>query len=229
MQVAERLIEAIKTGDVGGVNSLLDSDRSLVETKSEHGVSAVLLATYFGHDDVADALLERGADVGIFEAAALGRLDRVAELIKGNRELLTAYSADGFTALGLAAFFGRRDVLEYLLEAGADPNAASKNQMHVAPIHSAVAHRKPGAALAMAEALLSKGAEVNVAQAGGWTPLHQAAAHGHADMVALLLSCGADAGAESDRGETPLGMAENNHHAYAAAILRENGDGVGAE
>jgi ankyrin repeat protein len=116
-----------------------------------------------------------------------GDLDRLKILAAEDTELIGSYSPDGFTPLGLAAFFGRKDVLDFLLAHGANPNAASKNQMRVMPLHSAVAHRQPEIATAMVESLLSNGAKVNVAQDGGWTPLHQAAAHGQIEIIKLLL------------------------------------------
>jgi ankyrin repeat protein len=53
-------------------------------------------------------------------------------------------------------------------------------------------------------ALLAKGAEVNVRNAYGWTPLHIAAAGGDPGVIALLLHHGADVHAQSHIGTTPL-------------------------
>lgn len=87
-------------------------------------------------------------------------------------------SPDGFTALGLAAFFGNAETARLQLDAGADPNFVSRNQMQVTPLHSAVANRNAEKAYDMATLLVERGGQVNVAQEGGWTPLQQAAAHG---------------------------------------------------
>ena len=54
------------------------------------------------------------------------------------------------------------------------------------------------------EALLAKGAEVNVRNAYGWTPLHIAAAGGDPVVVALLLKHGANVHAQSHIGTTAL-------------------------
>ncbi len=95
--------------------------------------------------------------------------------------------------------------------------------MRVRPLHSAVAHRQADAALAMAKSLLSHGADVRVAQEGGWTPLHQAAAHCPIQMIELLLSHGAEVNAVSEDGRTPLRMAAENKHEEIAALLRQSG------
>lgn len=223
MSAEQQMLEAVKSGDVASVNTLLDAAPALVNVKNESGVSALLLATYFGHRDVAELLLTKGAELNIFEAAAAGRIDGVQTLAEEDAELVNSYSSDGFTPLGLAAFFGRKDVLDLLLSHGANPNAASKNQMRVTPLHSAVAHRQPEVALAMAGSLLLNGAEANVRQDGGWTPLHQAAAHGHVEIMKLLLAHRADVNAKSEDGITPLRMAQNKGYPEAAELLRQHG------
>ena len=217
------MFEAVKSGDAASVIELLDAHPALVNAKNENGVSAVLLATYFGHREIVEILLARGADLNIFDAAAAGDLDRLKTLAAEDTELIGSFSPDGFTPLGLATFFGRRDVLDFLLSHGADPNAASKNQMRVTPLHSAVAHRQPEIAVAMVESLLSNGAKVNVSQDGGWTPLHQAAAHGQLEIIKLLLDQKADVNAESDDGSTPLRMAHDKGFSEAAEMLRQHG------
>ena len=52
--------------------------------------------------------------------------------------------------------------------------------------------------------LLAAGADVDAADASGFTPLHVAAAQGHADAVKALLAAGADIEAVTDKGHTPL-------------------------
>jgi len=223
MTTEQQMLEAVKSGDVASVNALLNANPSLVNAKNENGVSAILLATYFGHRDIAEVLLAKGVELNIFEAAAAGHLNRVRLLAKEEAELIDSYSSDGFTPLSLAAFFGREDVLDLLLAHGANPNAASKNQMRVLPIHSAVAHRQPPVALAMVESLLLNGAEVNVAQDGGWTPLHQAAAHGQIEIMKLLLAHGAEINTRSEDGTTPLQMTQNKGYPEAAEMLQQRG------
>ena len=62
----------------------------------------------------------------MFEAAALGYADRLAEELEtGGRA--QAVSADGFTALHLAAYFGKAEAARRLLDAGAEVDAVSQN------------------------------------------------------------------------------------------------------
>ena len=56
--------------------------------------------------------------------------------------LVTTYSADGFTALHLAAFFGRPDAVRFLLDRGADVDAPGRGWMTGTPLHSAASARQ---------------------------------------------------------------------------------------
>lgn len=192
---------------------------SLANSKDSNGVSAILSAIYRGNRDLAEWLADHGANLTLFEASALGRSAVIERLLKENPELVDTYSPDGFTALGLACFFGNVNAVERLLRAGANVNAAARNPMRVAPIHSAGANRDPKIALAITQLLIDAGAEVNVEQHGGWTPLHEAAAHGNDDLVRLLLEKGADKNAQSSNGKTAADLAMDGNYVETAALL----------
>lgn len=202
MAVTTEFFEAVRVGDMDRVGALLRGDSSLASATNERGISALLWALYNGQPKVADRLIASGIELNIFEAAAAGDVARTRALLASDPSLASAHSADGFSPLGLAAFFGRLEVLDLLLSEGADPNAASRNSMRVTPLHSAAAHRGAETALRMVDALLRSGANPNAQQHGGWTPLQQAAAHGQLEMVELLLASGADAAIQSDDGLT---------------------------
>lgn len=221
MTATARFFDAVRSGDLAAVDEQLRGDASLASARNESGVSALLWAYYTGQPSVAERLLASGVELNIFEAAAAGDLARTRELLARDPSLADACSADGFSPLGLAAFFGRLDVLALLLNEGADPNEPSRNEMRVTPLHSAAAHREPGRSLRMAEALLRGGANPNVQQHGGWTPLHQAAAHDQLPMVELLLAHGADPACASVDGQTPADMARAAGYGEVARVLSE--------
>jgi uncharacterized protein len=217
VSTGQEMVAAVKAGDLEQVKQLLDTDPTLVNSIAESGESVTLLAAYHGHMAVADLLVSRGADLTIFEAAATGQLARLTTLASGAPALINAFSPDGFTPLGLAAFFGHVDVVNYLLANGAQVNVASRNGLMVMPLHSAVAAQN----LVITLALLEHGAAVNAPQQEGYTPLHEAAQNGQLDMIWLLLAHGADGMSRKGDGETPAETALKAGHPDAAALIHQ--------
>ena len=220
MTATTEFFDAIRSGDVAAVDAQLRGDATLAAARNESGVSALLWAYYSGQPGVAERLLTSGVELNIFEAAAAGDLGRTRELLARDPALVDACTADGFSPLGLAAFFGRPEVLKLLLNEGAEPNSPSRNAMRVTALHSAAANREPELSLRMVETLLRSGADPNVKQHGGWTPLQQAAAHGRTQIVNVLLAHGADPAARSDDGKTAADKAAEGGHAEIAELLR---------
>jgi ankyrin repeat protein len=103
----------------------------------------------------------RAEELDVFEAAAVGRTERLRELLDEDPSLANAWAEDGFQPLGLASFFGHVDAVRLLLERGADVNSPSRNEMKVMPLHSAAATQHPGARYELAKLLLEHGADPN--------------------------------------------------------------------
>jgi uncharacterized protein len=219
MTTAQQVLEIVKAGDLAGVSKLLATDPALVNSRDEAGNSAVLLALYHGHREIADFLIARGADLNVFEASAAGQFDRVKSLVAENADLVSAYSHDGFTPLHLAAFFGHQSILKLLLDQGANPNAIAKNPMQVMPIHSAAAHFQPEVAEAIVKDLVIHGAEVNSTQQGGFTALHEAAQSGNLGLIKFLLAHGANISARANDGKSALTFAQESNKPEAASLL----------
>ncbi|MEM9594269.1 MAG: ankyrin repeat domain-containing protein [Acidobacteriota bacterium] len=201
------------------VAKMIIHDERLVRSRDASGATAVQLAVYHGLDEMLGVLLRSEVELDVWESAAVGSADGAATWLDETPALLEEPSEDGFTVLGLAAHFGRAEVVALLLDRGADPRAPSTNAMGVTPLHAACAHRDAAVARQLAERLLDAGADVEAEQAGGFRPLHQAAARGDAELTRLLLDRGADPGAQSDLGETPGDLAASRGHDVVAALL----------
>ena len=160
--------------------------------------SDLLEALYRGDRDALETALAAEPDLTIFEAAAVGKLDRVHELLLLEAGFVDLWSPDGFTALHLAAFFGHEDVAAELLKRGADVNAVSRNQLSVQPINSAAA----GNHTEVVRVLLDHGADPNAREAAGFAPIHAAAHNGNDELYELLVTRGADQDAATDDGRT---------------------------
>ena len=131
--------------------------------------------------------LAAGAELDVFEAAALGAAERLRELLSDDPELARARSDDHFTALHYAAFFGGPEAARVLVGHGADVTAYADNELGVHPLNSAVAAGQRETV----ELLLEAGADANAPTRSGHTPLDVALANGDDEIVELLRARGA--------------------------------------
>lgn len=212
-----RLFAAIRAGDAATVETLVGADHALAAARNAQHVSAVMMALYSRHEELVAVLERHGATLDIFEASAAGRVARLQDILSHDPTAIAQFSPDGFPPLGLAAFFGRRDAVVFLLERGADVNAASKNAQRVCALHAAVAGPDPD----IARLLLQRGARAGARQEGGFTALHEVASKGLTDLARALVDAGADRFAKSDDGTTPADLATKNNHSALAAMLRQ--------
>src|SRR5262245_35836966 len=134
-------------------------------------------------------------------------------------------------ALGGAAFHGHWRLCEFLIESGADVNAAASDTGETA-LHAALCTADRAAHDLVVEVLLAAGADPSRATKPGVetgsfmrdcrtraeTPLHRAAAFGGEETIDRLLAAGASREARDMNGDTPLGWA--SWYARPDAILR---------
>src|SRR6266404_1115843 len=176
----QEFLDAIKKGNAARVGELLKQNPALNKASTKNGTTAVLLAVYARHPEIAESLHATGIEPSIFEAAATGRVERVRQLVKQNPELVKAYSPDGWTALHLN--FGNLGIVKVLLDSGADINAISKNKLSATPLQGAAAMQN----LELAKLLVDRGANVNARDDSGKTPLTVALDYKQAEMAKLL-------------------------------------------
>ena len=155
-------------------------------------MSELLQAVYRGDQARVDELLAAGPELDVFEAAAVGRVDRLRTLLDEDATLANAWAEDGFQPLGLASFFGYADAARLLVDRGAQVNSASRNDLKVMPLHSAVAEKDPEIRYEIAKLLLEHGADPNARQQDDFTPLMAADQQGDQRLRALLVEHGAE-------------------------------------
>jgi uncharacterized protein len=215
-----KCFELLRAGDLEALRQLLVRDSDHAEARDSKGVSLLMQCLYRGHHDLVELIAgKKKTTLDIFEAAALGRLDRLKEIIRddGARDpsLINSHSTDGFTALHLACFFSQPEAARLLIEAGAAVDAVAANPTRVMPLHSAASARN----LEAARFLLEHGAPVNARQQAGWVPIHAAAQNGDRAMVELLLKHHADPKLTNDDGKTAAMVAIEKGHEQIAALL----------
>lgn len=215
----EEIIEIIKTGNNYHLKQKLIDNPSLAGIKTEQGISLLQFAAYCKNNLAIDILKKYIQNLDIFEAACIGDIETVHQLLNKTPELLNSFSSDGFTSLGLASFFGHLSLVNLLLDKGANPNIASNNQFKVAPIHSACAISH----FEIVKILIKNGADINTKQMQGFTPLHSAAYNGQTKLAKLLIDNGADINAKMDNGNTPLFLAKEKNFQETAELIIEHG------
>jgi ankyrin repeat protein len=163
-------------------------------------------------------------------ACKTGKIAEVQQLLStvGNLNGDCGGFFTGVSPLCVAA--GRLDlnILSALLSRGADPNfAPAANEL---PTRSPLAHAASGSPAAfplkrpIVECLLAAGADVNLGDATGYTPLMSAAYSGDLEMILLLVKSGAEINAATRyKKDTALSFARKNGHLEVVRALLDLG------
>ncbi len=147
-------------------------------------------------------------------ALALGDVELLRHLAARGASV-AAPTVSGDPRLFVAADLARLDVIDMLIEEGADPKQASEYSRWT-PLHAAALH----GSVDIARRLLEKGADPNAVDSLGRSPLHIAAYAGSASVVSALLAAGADPARIDAMGDSALhGAAFSGRKAVVQALV----------
>ena len=216
MPDTKSFFDAIRSGDLAQVRSLLNADPSLGTARNESGASALLLSIYTGRREVRELLLSCGLRMDLAEASAAGDLPRVKQLVEADPAAARSISPDGFPVFSLACFFGHLDTARYLAGKGADIHAAATNGSG----YNALTASVTAGHVEIVKYLLENGLDANDRYGPGYTPFLSAAANGHLEIIKLLLAHGADPAAVASDGKSALALASERNHPHIVEFLR---------
>ena len=212
---ADPIHTAAKNGDLAGVQAELD--KGVDVNASGNGQSPLHLAAIMGHVEVTELLIASGAD-------------------------LEGTDKYGNTPLHYAAHHGSKEIVILLITNSADVNAKDKGgetplnmaaNKETADLlrkhggkHGTFIGAVAGGDIDAVKMFLDAGTDVNEKVQHGWTPLHETAVFGHAEVAELLIANGADVNAW-DGYETPLDVSDDESE--TADLLRKHGGKTGEE
>lgn len=244
----QAMTQAIGIGDQKTIRSLLDSWSCPANAKG----TALFWAADQGNDEIARLCLERGAhpntgkDTTPLSISICHQHMAIAKMCLDHGASVNprGWWYEG-NPLYAAVWRENREMVELLLARGADVNStvgtgasvlvnekmpqvgmyggAITTGSHRTPVHEA-AGGDP--ATGILELLLSHGADPNIHDNRGQTPLHVAVAGGKAANVAMLISHGADPDAVEEKGWTPLHLAVREPDLAVVSLLIEKGASV---
>ncbi|KAI5622572.1 tankyrase-1 isoform X3 [Silurus asotus] len=143
-----------------------------------------------------------GAFRELFEACRNGDVSRVKRLVDSVNVNSKDMAGRKSTPLHFAAGFGRKDVVEHLLQTGA--NVHARDDGGLIPLHNACSFGHAE----VVSLLLCQGADPNARDNWNYTPLHEAAIKGKIDVCIVLLQHGADANIRNTDGKSALDLSE---------------------
>ncbi|KAK7797973.1 hypothetical protein U0070_022331 [Myodes glareolus] len=192
---------AASGGYVNIIKILLNAGAEInSRTGSKLGISPLMLAAMNGHVPAVKLLLDMGSDINA--------------QIETNRN----------TALTLACFQGRAEVVSLLLDRKA--NVEHRAKTGLTPLMEAAS----GGYAEVGRVLLDKGADVNAppVPSSRDTALTIAADKGHYKFCELLINRGAHIDVRNKKGNTPLWLASNGGHFDVVQLLVQAGADVDA-
>jgi ankyrin repeat protein len=161
----------------------------------------------------------------IFQAAKNGDTAAIRVILESNPTIVNAENNEGLTLLGFAAHYGNKDVVQVLLEHGADVNAVSHSKVTYIPsntaLHAAIAGQRNMEVIYL---LLANHAQTHLFDSNGHTSLHTAAFHDdNIELIRLLLEHGANVNAKIEGGDTAMSVAIKQGNTNVVEFLRQCG------
>jgi ankyrin repeat protein len=195
-----------------------------INATDKYGQTPLHYAVQFGKPEIIPLLLRSGADVDARTSEADGNLtllhvevtksgnanvDTIRILLKYmTPDQINATDSNGLTPLHHAVRFGKIEIIQFLLDNGADVDARASKRHGKTPLHFAAEQSNVDVVTYLLEHMTPE--QINATDKYGWTPLHIAARFSKTEIIPLLLDKGADVDARTSEecgSRTPLHVA----------------------
>ena len=150
-------------------------------------------------------------------------IQKMRIFLKAGADINAKIYADQDTTLMWAAYDGKTEIVEFLLENGANPNIQNSYE------ETALMMASEENFIKIVNLLLKSGADVNCQNGNGNTALTIAAKEGNIEIVKILLVNGSDINHQNENGYTALILAAKNHMNDVVKFLLENGANASLE
>ncbi|XP_071084298.1 ankyrin repeat domain-containing protein 50-like isoform X1 [Haliotis cracherodii] len=222
----DRLGVASRDGDLEEVKRLLSQGVD-INCRGLGSWTPVMRAAWYGHRDVVELLVSKGADVSLVDedgdnilhlACMRGHLETVKYVLSLHVVDINSRGQGSRTPVMRAAAGGHIDVVELLASKGADVSMVDKDSDNI--LHYACMRGH----LETVKFVLSLNVvDINSRGQGRTTPVMRAAAGGHRDVVELLMSKGADVSLVDKDGDNILHLAcMRGHLETVRFVLSQN-------
>jgi ankyrin repeat protein len=191
------LHSAAASGDIATVRRLL-AEGTAIDARDGAGATALLVATHANQVETARALIEAGANVNAKDniedspylyAGARGHLE-ILKMTLSHGAALNSVNRYGGTALIPASERGHVETVRTLIEAGVDIDHV--NKLNWTALLEAIILGDGGEQhQQIVDLLVEAGANVNLADGDGVTPLQHARSRGFRRIEAILSAAGA--------------------------------------
>ncbi|XP_058527317.1 fibronectin type 3 and ankyrin repeat domains protein 1 isoform X1 [Ochotona princeps] len=202
---------AVTVNDEDLLLRILQGGHIKVDVPNKFGFTALMVAAQKGYTSLVKILVSNGTDVNLRNgsgkdslmlACYAGHLD-VVQYLRRHGASWEATDLGGCTALHWAADGGHCHVIEWMIKDGCEVDAVDSGSGWTPLMRvSAMSGNQRVASL-----LIEAGADVNVKDRDGKTPLMVAVLNNHEELVQLLLERGADATIKNEFGKGVLEMA----------------------
>ena len=226
-ELNKELHYAARHGIYTWINDLMKEGAD-VNALNKHGETPLMAATFHENIPIMEMLIDYGGDVNAridinsetaLNYAARQNCGKAMELLINKGADVNARDQHGDTPLMVAAFYGNIPIMEMLLDNRSDVNARNEENRKTALHYAAGKYSLKATAL-----LIDKGADVNVQNQHGKTPLMTAIFSETLQIVELLMDNGADIGPYDNlNSETALNYAAKQSSGKTLRLLIEKG------